>query len=580
MNWDPITRIVGSLGIFTKIDFENREVAECHSTSSIFRGYSIFMKGKDPRDAHFITSRICGICGDNHATCAVYAQNMAFGVKPPPLAEWIINLGEAAEYMFDHNIFQDNLVGVDFCEQMVKETNPGVWAKAQSKVCPNSDKHGYRTIADIMTALNPFTGTFYRETLAMSRMTREMFCLMEGRHVHPSTLYPGGVGTVATIQLFTDYLVRLMKYVEFMKKVVPLHDDLFDFFYEAMPGYEKVGQRRILLGCWGSYNDPDSCDYTYKNMAEWGRKMFVTPGVVVDGKLVTNSLVDINLNIRILLGSSYYDDWQDAETFVARDPLGNPVDKHHPWNQTTIPRPQKRDFGGNYTWVMSPRWYDQRTGEHLALDTGGGPIARLWSTALSGLVDIGYVKATGHSVKINLPKTALLPEVEFEWKIPQWSNTLERDRARTYFQAYAAATALHFVEKALAELHAGRTSTWTDFKVPEEAIGCGFHEAVRGVLSHHVVIREGKIANYHPYPPTPWNANPRDVYGTPGPYEDAVQNTPIFEDNGPENFKGIDIMRTVRSFDPCLPCGVHMYVGDGKVIEVKHSPMFGAAGNE
>src|ERR1043165_1111502 len=80
MNWDPITRIVGSLGLFTKIDFENREVAECYATSSIFRGYSIFMQGKDPRDWPFITSRICGICGDNHATCAVYAQNMAFGV--------------------------------------------------------------------------------------------------------------------------------------------------------------------------------------------------------------------------------------------------------------------------------------------------------------------------------------------------------------------------------------------------------------------------------------------------------------------------------------------------------------------
>ena len=103
MTWDPITRIVGSLGIYTKIDFANRQVAECHSTSSIFRGYSIFMKGKDPRDAHFITSRICGICGDNHATCACYAQNMAFGVRPPDMAEWITNLGEAAEYMFDHN---------------------------------------------------------------------------------------------------------------------------------------------------------------------------------------------------------------------------------------------------------------------------------------------------------------------------------------------------------------------------------------------------------------------------------------------------------------------------------------------
>ena len=124
MAWDPITRIVGSLGIYTKIDFENREVVECHSTSSIFRGYSIFMKGKDPRDAHFITSRICGICGDNHATCSCYAQNMAYGVKPPNLGEWIVNLGEAAEYMFDHNIFQENLVGVDYCEKMVSETNP------------------------------------------------------------------------------------------------------------------------------------------------------------------------------------------------------------------------------------------------------------------------------------------------------------------------------------------------------------------------------------------------------------------------------------------------------------------------
>src|SRR5215213_5982257 len=112
MAWDPITRIVGSLGIYTKIDFANRRVAECYSTSSIFRGYSVFMRGKDPRDAHFITSRICGICG--------------------------------------HNLFQDNLVGVDFCERMVRETNPSVLAKAEQTLAPNSHLHGLRTIADIM----------------------------------------------------------------------------------------------------------------------------------------------------------------------------------------------------------------------------------------------------------------------------------------------------------------------------------------------------------------------------------------------------------------------------------------------
>ena len=94
------------------------------------------MKGKDPRDAHFITSRICGICGDNHATCSCYAQNMTYGVKPPHLGEWIVNLGEAAEYMFDHNIFQENLVGVDFCEKMVAETNPGVLEHGQPDRVP------------------------------------------------------------------------------------------------------------------------------------------------------------------------------------------------------------------------------------------------------------------------------------------------------------------------------------------------------------------------------------------------------------------------------------------------------------
>jgi hydrogenase large subunit len=570
MAWDPITRIVGSLGIYATIDFNNNRVLECHSTSSVFRGYSIFMKGKDPRDAHFITSRICGICGDNHATCSVYAQNMAYGVRPPHLAEWMINLGEAAEYMFDHNIFQENLVGVDYCEKMVAETNPGVLERANKAEAPHAADHGYRTIGDIMRALNPLEGEFYREALQVSRSTREMFCLMEGRHVHPSTLYAGGIGTSATMQVFTDYLTRLMRYVEFMKRVVPLHDDLFDFFYEALPGYEQVGQRRILLGCWGALNDPEYCDFSYERMSEWGRKMFVTPGVVVDGKLVTNDLVDINLGIRILLGSSYYEDWDGREMFVTHDPLGNPVDRRHPWNQHTIPKPQRRDFDDKYSWTMSPRWFDGT--DHLALDTGGGPIARLWATALAGLVDCGYVKATGSSVVINLPRTATKPEVTFEWKVPQWSNAIERNRARTYFQAYMAAEALYFVEQALAEVRAGHTKTWEPFKVPDEAIGVGFTEAVRGVLSHHLVIRGGKIANYHPYPPTPWNGSVRDLYGTPGPYEDAVQNTPIFEENPPEKFKGIDIMRAVRSFDPCLPCGVHMYLGNGKSLDTLHTP--------
>jgi hydrogenase large subunit len=463
------------------------------------------------------------------------------------------------------------MANVDYSEQMVKETNPAVLAKAEKTAAPHADIHGYKTIADIMRALNAFTGDFYLETLQVSRYTREMYCLFGGRHTHPSTILPGGCSANITQQTCTEYYVRLMRYIDYCKRTVPMHDDLYDFFYEALPGYEKVGFRETDLVCWGCFDDPDYTDYRYSTMTEWGRHRYITPGLVFGGELITTDLVEINLAIRILLGSSYFDDWGDEETFVTKDPLGNDVDKRHPWNKVTLPKPQARDFADKYSWVASPRMLDKRDGRFVASDTGGGPFARQWVTAKAGLVDIGYLKATGESILMTLPKTGFMPEMELEWKIPPWSNAIERQRARSYHQAYSALVGLHNLERAQAEIRAGRTKSWNDFTVPEETISVGFHEAARGVLSHHMVIREGKIANYQPYPPTPWNGNPRDFHGTPGPYEDAVQNTPIFEENGPESFKGVDIMRAVHSFDPCLPCGVHMY-GRGTVRKVVHTP--------
>src|SRR5262249_54527649 len=157
--------------------------------------FSIFLKVGDPRDAHFLPSRICGICGDNHATCSLYSQNMPYGAHPPALAEWIINPGEPAGNMCDHNLFQEDLVAPDLFEKTVRATNPGVFEKALATDAPNAKIHGYRKIADIMSAFNPFEGALYKEALQVARYTREMFSLMEGRHTHPSTLYPGGVGT-------------------------------------------------------------------------------------------------------------------------------------------------------------------------------------------------------------------------------------------------------------------------------------------------------------------------------------------------------------------------------------------------
>ena len=539
MSWDPITRIVGSLGIHTEIDFTNQQVLKCYSTSMIFRGFDIFMKGIDPRDAHFITSRICGICGDNHCTCSCLNQNMAYGVKPPPLGRPGLQPRRDGRL----HLRPRDLQRLHGQRRLLRADGQGdqpdaCWRRPRTRPPPHSDIHGFKTIADIMRALNPFTGEFYLETLHVARYTREMYCLFGGRHTHPSTIMPGGCSADITHQTCTDYYVRLMRYFDYVKRSVPMHDDLYDFFLQELPGYDMVGYRETNLVNWGSFDDPDYVDYDYRHMTEWGRKRYITPGVAIGGELISTDLVEINLMIRILLGSSYFDSWENEPTLVTQDPLGNPVDKNHPWNKVTLPRPQKRDFTDKYTWVVSPRIYDKRTDTHVCCDTGGGPFARQWCTAKAGLVDFGYAKATGHSIQMVLPRSPNMPEMELEWQVPEKSNAIERDRARTYHQAYSALIALHYLERAMKEVQAGRTKSWNKFKVPDSAVSCGFHEAARGVLSHHMVIRDGKIANYQPYPPTPWNASPRDVYGTPGPYEDAVQNTPIFEENGPEKFKG------------------------------------------
>ena len=405
---------------------------------------------------------------------------MAYSVKPPPLGDLAFNLAESADYMFDHAIFNDCMANVDFCEQMVKDTNPTLLAKAENTSAPHQDVHGYKTIADIMRALNPFTGSFYLETLQVARYTREMYCLFGGRHTHPSTIMPGGCSADITHQTLTDYYVRLMRYIDYVKRTVPMHDDLYDFFLQELPGYDMVGYRETNLVNWGCFDDPDYVDYNYRSMTEWGRKRYITPGVAINGELISTDLVEINLMIRILLGSSYFDSWENEPTFVTHDPLGNPVDKNHPWNKQTLPKPQKRDWADKYSWVVSPRIYDKRTDTHVCCDTGGGPFARQWCTAKAGLVDFGYLKATGESIQMVLPKTASMPEMELEWKVPEKSNAVERDRARSYHQAYSALVGLHCLERALKEVRAGRTKSWKEFKVPEQAISCGFHEAARG----------------------------------------------------------------------------------------------------
>ncbi|MGL4468004.1 MAG: nickel-dependent hydrogenase large subunit, partial [Plesiomonas shigelloides] len=98
-----------------------------------------------------------------------------------------------------------------------------------------------------------------------------------------------------------------------------------------------------------------------------------------------------------------------------------------------------------------------------------------------------------------------------------------------------------------------------------ELRGVGFEEAPRGMLSHWIVIKNGKIANYQAVVPSTWNSGPRNQNDEPGPYEAALVGTPVAD---PE--KPLEVVRTVHSFDPCMSCAVHIVDTRGQqVTEVK-----------
>jgi hydrogenase large subunit len=92
--------------------------------------------------------------------------------------------------------------------------------------------------------------------------------------------------------------------------------------------------------------------------------------------------------------------------------------------------------------------------------------------------------------------------------------------------------------------------------------------AGRGYLAHHLTLDKGVITNYQINTPSTTNASPIDPFGKPGPYEEAVMNTPILEQyDTPDDFKAIDILRTIRSFDPCMPCTTHVYAGTRTIVQ-------------
>ncbi len=562
VDYDPVTRVAGALAFHTVTDVRERKVLEARSVATLFRGYEVIMIGRDPRDAIYITSRACGVCGGVHSTCSALAIEMAIGCQPPPLGVLIRNLALALEFLYDHPLHLHLLAGPDYSAVIVEGTNPGLLDKARTTAATHTDVHGYRTMFDLMTDLNPLTGNLYLEALAMTRVAREAYVLICGKYPHPQTIVPGGMSSTINLTVMNEMYVRMSQFFDYGKKIAGIWDDITEFFYEADPKYKLVGSRRANMVDTGIFDVPEAYDTTYKNANDWGNRRWATPGAIVDGKLVTTDLHAINMGIEEFVEHSYYDEWTGSgqQSHFPTDPAGHPLSPYHPWNKITKPKPGAQSWKEKYTWDTAPRW------DRLGMEAGC--YARMWNTAVARkLPDNPFIESTGHSLKIRLPR-GKLPETEIEWHVPDVWNAFERNRSRAYCVGYTAMIAMNNWMAAMERLKDGDTKTSTKFDMPQrgEQLGVGFWGAGRGYLTHHLVLDRGAVSNYQIVTPSTWNASPTDKWGQPGPYEEAVMNTPLLEEStDPGKFRGIDILRAIRSFDPCMPCTTHIQSEAGMI---------------
>lgn len=561
IDFDPVTRVAGALAFHSTVDLKNRRVIDTRSMATLFRGYEVILRGRDPRDAAFISSRACGVCGGVHATCSALALEMAMGIRPPPMGILVRNLLLSCEYLYDNPLHLFVLAGPDFSEALIRDTNPEVWQAATTAPTKYGAVHGYQTIAAILSDLNPLAGRLYLEALEMTRVAREAYVLLGGKYPHPETIIPGGVTTTLSATTFNEFYIKLQPFFDYAKKCVAVWDDVYDFMYACNPDYKHCGELPATMVDFGQWDHEDHYDATYANCNEWGEQRWSTPGVVVDGKLVTTKLRDLNVGLEEFIEHSYYEPWHEQP--FKTDPMGAPLSPNHPWNKSTIPRPGVQNWKERYSWSTTPTW-DRHTFE-------AGAYARVYITALARKIPKSeYVESTGHSLKLNVP-AGKLPAMTLEWKVPPVWNAFERNRARAYAVAFNLMVTVENWVRAMDLQKRGETRVHTPFEVPKKGqqIGVGFWGAGRGFLAHWCVIQDGLLANYQICTPSTVNACPKTPWGEAGAYEQSVLNTVLVESNAPDaaSFKGIDILRAIRSFDPCMPCTTHMMVeGSDRVI--------------
>ena len=558
---DPITRIEGHLRIDCEI--ENGVVTNAWSSGTMWRGMENIVKGSDPRDAWMIMQRICGVCTTVHAIISVRAVEDALGAKVPVNAQYIRNMILSAHSMHDHIVHFYQLSAMDWVDitaalnadpdkaaEMLKGVSTwGLNSANEFRNVQNKIKslvesgqlgifaNGYfgHPAMKLPPEVNLIAVAHYLQALECQRDCNRIVALLGGKTPHIQNLAIGGVAN--PINLDSQSVLNLERLM-FVKSCIDRLNDFVTQVYRV--------DAAIIAAYYPEWLNLGKTSGNYLSVPEYpidgdNSKFVLTGGYIENFDISTFRPITQQKDEFVVKGikesgkHAWYEDDEPLE----------------PWSGLTRPKYTGWQDEGKYSWVKAPSFY----GKVVEV----GPLAYLMCNLANENKDtlhhFNHIKGLYEKLRGNT------------LSVDHLHSTLGRIIARTV-HCCVLNNILEQQWKLLVDnIGTGDTIAYLKTDIPQtgEFKGVGFGEVPRGMLSHWVVVKNGKIENYQAVVPSTWNAGPRNQNDEMGPYELSIIGTPVADPTKP-----LEVVRTIHSFDPCMSCAVHVVnTENGEVTQVK-----------
>ncbi len=518
---DPITRIEGHLKV--EVEIEGGKVKDAWTSGTLFRGFEILLKGRDPRDAWHITQRICGVCPVSHGHASSMSMDDAFKVKPPDNGRIIRNIIEGAQFVHSHILWFYHLNALDYVDvvsALKAQPKEASLKKVQERLAsfvasgqlgPFANGYWGHPAYKLPAEVNLLAVAHYLEALDMQAKASQVSALFGGRMPMTMTSPPGGVTYVPNIADLQNYLFRVKELQGWIDRVFIPDVLAIAPFYLSAAG---MGRGPANFLSWGVFEDA-SFD---------PKKRLLPRGAILAGDLATVHDATPNDVMEHTSRGWYRDAGPLNPAAGVTDPEynGYSTEKKYTWSKAPRLRKKAMEVGALARMLV-------------AYSAGQPTVRKLIDNTLAALGHPGQLQVL-HGIIGRIATRALeckmVADSMYQWGIDIIEN-----------------------------IKKGNTAVYNHYEIPDKAQGAGLWEAPRGALGHWIDVEGKKIKNYQCVVPTTWNISPRDDEGGRGPIEEALIGTPVASAEKP-----LEILRVLHSFDPCLACTVHVIHPDSNRI--------------